>query len=127
MPDAGVREELAGPGVVDHGMDVDRDRAVRLLGEALGLHLARDRLELPRPVLAHRVAADDPSALPGIGPVDVLVHELDRRVDVAGVEGVVGGAEGLLQRRARSLKLPVEGHFGEPVVQHSGPWLTSPP
>lgn len=67
-------------------VDVDGDAAVRLLGEALGLYLARDRLELARPIGRHCVAPDDAAALPSVGPVDVGMHQLDGGLEVAGVK-----------------------------------------
>jgi hypothetical protein len=79
--------------VVDHLMDVDRDRPVRLLCEALGLDLARDRGELSVPVLTDRRPADHPTALPGVRPIDLGMHQLDRGLDVARVERAVGGPQ----------------------------------
>jgi hypothetical protein len=88
----GVRDELSGARIVDQLMDLDRDAAVGLLGEAIRLNLARDGGELPAPIVAHRRLADDPTALPGVGPIDLRVHQLDRRLDVAGVKCAVGGS-----------------------------------
>src|SRR5215218_9215691 len=54
VPDPGLRDDLAGARVVGNLVDIDRDRVARLLGENLGCDLARDRGELPVPVLADR-------------------------------------------------------------------------
>jgi hypothetical protein len=78
VAELGVGDELARAGVVDHLMDIDRDPAVRLLGEALGLDIAGDLGELPGPVIANRRAAGYPTALPGVGPVHLGMHQLDR-------------------------------------------------
>ena len=97
VANAGVGDELSGARVVHDLMDIDRDAAVGLPGEALRLNLARDSGELPGPVVADRRTADDPTALPGVGPIDLGVHQLDRRVDVAGVERAIGGSQGHLR------------------------------
>src|SRR5215211_81607 len=67
VANAGIGDEIPGAGVVDHLMDIDGDAAVRLLGEALGLDLARDGGELPAPVVADRRAAAHSTAFPGVG------------------------------------------------------------
>ena len=61
-----------------------------------GLDRARDRLELAGPVLGDSLAADHAASLPGIWPVDLGMHELDRRLDVASVESPVGGTQSVL-------------------------------
>src|SRR5215218_10308571 len=102
----GVRDQLAVTGVADHLMNLDRDGAVGLLGEALGLDGARDGGELPGPVVADCRAADHPPALPGVGPIHVRVHQLERGLDVARVERPVGGPQDLLSiRHATKLAL----------------------
>ena len=98
VPDSCVGEEIARPRVVDDLVHVDSDAAVGLLGEALGFDAAGDGGELTGPVVAHRRAADDPAALPGVRPIDIRVHELDSCVDVTRVECRVGGSEEGLQR-----------------------------
>src|SRR4029453_12579144 len=49
VADAGVGDELACAGIVDHLVNIDRDAAVGLLGEAPRFDCARDRGELPLP------------------------------------------------------------------------------
>jgi hypothetical protein len=71
VADAGIGDQIAGAGVVDYLMDIDGDTAVRLLGEPLGLDLARDGGELPSQIVADRRAADLPTAFPGVGPIDL--------------------------------------------------------
>src|SRR4051794_5679458 len=55
---------------------VDRhlDPAVRALGDCVWLSGGIDRGPLALPVFADSVAADDTSALPAVGPVDVEGH-----------------------------------------------------
>jgi ketosteroid isomerase-like protein len=77
-----IGDELARVRVVDPLVDIDRDGPVRLLGEALGLDLARDGGELSVPVVADGRAADHPTALPGVGPIDLGIHQLDRDIEV---------------------------------------------
>src|SRR4030095_10386059 len=60
---------------------------------------ARDRGELPLPVVADRLPAHHPTALPGVGPIDLRMHQLDRSLEIAGVERTVGGAQDLLRVR----------------------------
>jgi hypothetical protein len=97
VANAGVGDELSGARVVDDLMDIDRDPAVGLLREALRFDLARDCRELPVPIAADSRPADYPTALPGIGPIDLWVHELDRGLNVAGVESAIGGSQSLLR------------------------------
>jgi hypothetical protein len=97
VANARVGDELARARVADYLMDIDRNAAVVLLGESLGLNVARDGGELPVPVVADSRSADDPTALPGVGPIDLRVHQLDRGVNIASIEGAVGGSEGLLR------------------------------
>jgi hypothetical protein len=67
VANAGVGDELSGARVVDDLMDIDRDGAVGLLPEALRFNLARECGELPVPIVADRLPADYPTALPGVG------------------------------------------------------------
>jgi hypothetical protein len=97
VANARVGDELARTRVADYLMDIDRNAAVGLLRESLGLNVARDGSELPAPVVADLRTADDPTALPGVGPIDLRVHQLDRGVNVASIEGAVGGSQGLLR------------------------------
>jgi hypothetical protein len=76
-----IGDELACVRVVDHLVDVDRDGPIRLLGEALGLDLAGDGGELSGPVLADSCAANHPTTLPGVGPIDLGIQQLDRGLD----------------------------------------------
>jgi hypothetical protein len=92
----GVRDELAGARIADYLMHIDGDAAVGFLGKALRFYRARDRLELSVPVVANRRAADHPTALPGVRPIHLRVHELDRGVEIAGVERAVGGPQRFL-------------------------------
>src|SRR5436190_659823 len=55
-------------------VDVHRDAAVGLLGEAFGLNLARDGGELSVPIVTDRRLADHPAALPGVWPINLRVH-----------------------------------------------------
>ena len=71
VANARVGDELARTRVADYLMDIDRNAAVVLLGESLGLNVARDGGELPVPVVADSRSADDPTALPGVGPIDL--------------------------------------------------------
>jgi hypothetical protein len=80
-------------------VDIDRDAAVRFIGDARGLDMAGDGGELPLPVVANRRAAYYPTAFPGVGPVHLGVHQLDRGLDVAGVERAVAGPQELLSVR----------------------------
>jgi hypothetical protein len=70
MPDSRVGEQLATLGVVNDLVHVDDDASVRILVESLRLDLARDRRELPLPVLPHGITASHATTLPGIGPID---------------------------------------------------------
>jgi hypothetical protein len=101
-PHARIGDGLARVRVVDHLVDIDRDGPVRLLGEALGLDLARDGGELSAPVVADGRAANHPTALPGVGPIDLSVHQLDCALDVAGVERPVGGPQDFFSIRHAS-------------------------
>jgi hypothetical protein len=92
----GVRDELAGARIADYLMHIDGDAAVGFLGNALGFYRARDRLELSVPVVANRRRADHPTALPGVRPIHLGVHEFDRSVEIAGVERAIGGTQGFL-------------------------------
>ena len=85
--------------VADHLMHGHRDAAVGLAVEALGFDRARDRLELAGPVLGDGLVSNHPPSLPGIWPVDLRMHELDRRGDIACVERDVSGAQGVLGKR----------------------------
>jgi hypothetical protein len=97
VANARVGDQLARARVANYLMDIDRNAAVGLLGESLGHNVARDGGELPVPVVADRRSADDPTALPGVGPIDLRVHQLDRGVNVASIEGAVGGSKCLLR------------------------------
>lgn len=99
MTDTGVGEQFACLRVVDDLVDLDRDAAVRLLPEALRLDLTRDRGELALPVRADGCMTLHPAALPGIWPVHVGVHQLDRRIEVTGVESGVSVSQDLLGLR----------------------------
>jgi hypothetical protein len=89
VANARIGDELARVRVVDHLVDIDCDGPVSLLGEALGLDLARDGGELSVPIVADGRAADHPTALPGVGPIDLGIHQLDLGLDIARVERAV--------------------------------------
>jgi hypothetical protein len=93
VADSGVGEKSAGSGVVDHLVDIDHDASIRLFGEALGFYLAGDDAELPAPVVVNSCSANNSTAFPGVGPVDLGVHQLDRGFDIASVEGLIGGPQ----------------------------------
>jgi hypothetical protein len=99
VANAGVGDEFAATAIVDDLVDIHGDAAVRLLREALRLDAAGDRGELPHPVVADRLPPHDTTALPGVGPVDLEVHQLDRRIHIARVERAVGGSQNLLRVR----------------------------
>jgi hypothetical protein len=44
-------------------------------------------------VVADRRAADHPTAFPGVGPVDVGMHQFDGALEIARVERSVGGSQ----------------------------------
>ena len=50
-------------------------------------------------VIANRLPADHATALPGVGPIDLSVHQLDCALDVASVERAIGGSKGLVDVR----------------------------
>ena len=79
--------------VADRLVHVHGDAAVAGLREAHRLDVRVDQRELPPPVRAHRVAAAHPAALHPVRPVDVVVHQRQRGLDVARVEGLVGALE----------------------------------
>lgn len=96
VTNAGVGDELAGVRVVDHLMDIYCDVAVWLFGEDLGLDPAGEGSKLPIPVITNRFATDNPATLPGVRPIDLRMHQIDRSVDVARVERTVGEPQRLL-------------------------------
>ena len=80
--------------VADGLVDVDRDAAVVGLREAHRLDVRVDQRELARPVLAHRVAAAARGRPPmPFGQSTSGVHQRQRGLDVARVEGRVGALE----------------------------------
>ena len=79
--------------VADRLVHVHGDAAVAGLREAHRLDVRVDQRELPLPVRAHRVAAAHAAALHPVRPVDVVVHQRQRGLDVARVEGLVGALE----------------------------------
>jgi hypothetical protein len=114
VENARIGDELARVRVVDHLVDIDRDGLVRLLAEALGLDLARDGGELSVPVVADGRAADHATTLPGVGPIDLGIHQLDRSLDIARVERAVGGPQQPLGlRHATNL---TGGHESGPLL-----------
>jgi hypothetical protein len=56
-----------------------------------------DRCELTGPVRTQRVVAMDTPTLDRVQPVDIRVHEGERGLSVARVEGLVGAAQALLE------------------------------
>ena len=68
MPDVGDVEDPAGP-VPDHLVD-SLDGAVGALGHGGRPDVGPDLDPLALPVATDGVVADDPSALPAVGPVD---------------------------------------------------------
>src|SRR3954470_9581385 len=86
----GIGEKRAGIGVVDDLMNIHRDAPVVVLVKTLGVDSAGDGGELSRPVGANRRSAPDATAFPGVGPVDVGMHELNRGLDVASIECAIG-------------------------------------
>src|SRR5215204_859478 len=101
-----VRDDRAGE-VADDLVHLDGDATVGLVAEADGPDVGVDQAELSRPVRAHCLRPPLAPAVHPVRPVDVRMHQLERRVDVARVEGVVRSAKQLflLRQRPRSATL----------------------
>ena len=106
MLDGTLGEELA-VGVTDHLVDVDDDpaRGVRL--ESARLDPRIDRPELALPVVANAGVAADPAPLHPVRPVDLRVHQDEDRLDVAGVECLIGAAKDLLVGARHEWMMPL--------------------
>jgi hypothetical protein len=73
-------------------MDLDVSSAVRVSGKADGFDVRVKRTPLADPVFADSTMAVDPATLHSIRPVHIFVHCPENGVNIAGVEGAIGGA-----------------------------------
>ena len=82
--------------VPDNLLDVDDYPARGIRLEPARFDPRVDRPELALPVLADGGVAADPAPLHPVRPVDLRVHEQEDRLDVAGIEGLIGATKDLL-------------------------------
>ena len=95
MQDHLIRQDLAGQ-VADELMHVDDDPTGFIGAEAPRFDMGVDRGPLAAPVLTDRRVAMDAPALHPVRPVHIGMHEGEDGVDVASIEGPVGGAQKIL-------------------------------
>jgi hypothetical protein len=89
---------------VDDLVHADGDAPVRCeaLSEAFDARI--ERCELTGPVGTQRVLAMETSSLDRVLPIDIRVHEGERGLNVARVEGLVRAAQALLEILGHGLR-----------------------
>jgi hypothetical protein len=90
-----VGEEFAGE-IVNNLMDVNSDAAVGFGDEVCGFDVWVEDGPLTSPVVADLYVTVGATVFHQVGPVHVVMHEVEYCIDIASVEVFVGGGEDVL-------------------------------